>query len=322
MRTPTLLLRVLILLALSATATILPGRPAQAGIVVVLNSADATISILDQETFQEIRRFPVLREPHHLVLTPDRKTLLVGDSGGNELLFLDPATGELQRRMRLSNPYHLGFSPDGSKLVVTSLRRNQVDVYDATTFALLKRLPARDMPSHLAFSPDSKRVFITLQGTNDIAAIDLERLELLFRAPVGRQPAGIAWTPANYLLVGIMGQDHVAVVNPDDGSVVRTIPSGRGAHAIFPSPDGRQFYVTNRLADAISIIDGTSLEVVRTLVAPTGADDVAFSPDGKLLWFTRRWSQRVDVIDLETGEIVHSIPVGRSPHGLYVHADP
>jgi YVTN family beta-propeller protein len=216
----------------------------------------------------------------------------------------------------------MAFSPDGKRFVVTSLRRDQVDVYDASNFTLLKRFAMKDMPSHLAFSPDSRRVFVTLQGTRDIAAIDLERLEVVFRAQVGRQPAGIAWTPANYLLVGIMGRDHVAVVNPDDGSVVRTIPTGRGAHAVFPSPDGKQFYVTNRVSDTITVIDGTTLQVVRTLVAPNGADCVAFSPDGKLLWFTRRWAQKVDVIDLETGETVHSIPVGRSPHGLYVHADP
>lgn len=294
--------------------------PARATIAVVLNSGEATISILDQASFQEIRRFPVLREPHHLVLTPDRSELVVGDSGGNELLFLDPATGELKRRVRLSNPYHLAYSPDGTKLVVTSLRRDQVDVYDAATLALLRRFPMHDMPSHLAFSPDSRRVFITLQGTRDIAAIDLERLELVFRAQVGPQPAGIAWTPANMLLVGIMGRDHVAVVNPDDGQLVRTVATGRGAHAVFPSPDGKLFYVTNRVGNTITVIDGTSLEVVRTLNAPGGADCIDFSLDGRFLWFTKRWAQRVGVIDLQSGEVVQSIPVGRSPHGIYVHA--
>ena len=67
------------LAALAGLVGLLCTAPASAGIVVVLNSADATISILDQESFQEIRRFPALREPHHLVLSPDRSTLIVGD---------------------------------------------------------------------------------------------------------------------------------------------------------------------------------------------------------------------------------------------------
>ena len=50
-------------------------------------------------TRKELRRIPVLREPHHWALSPDGKSLLIGDTGGNELLFLDPATGAVQRRM-------------------------------------------------------------------------------------------------------------------------------------------------------------------------------------------------------------------------------
>src|SRR5690348_13105603 len=117
--------RALVLLApLLAAATALPLRAETAqpnGLVYVLNSGEANILVLDGATRQEVRRIPVLREVHHLALTPDGKTLLVGDSGANEMLFIDPRTGEMVKREALSNPYHLGFSPDGKALVITSL---------------------------------------------------------------------------------------------------------------------------------------------------------------------------------------------------------
>src|SRR5688572_4579894 len=134
----------------------LAAGPARADLVYVLNSGDASISLLDAGSREELRRIPVLREVHHLVLTPDRTRLVVGDSAANELLFLDPATGEVTRRERISNPYHLEYSPDGRFLVITSLRRDQVDIYDAATLTLLQRLRVPDKPSHLAFSPDSR----------------------------------------------------------------------------------------------------------------------------------------------------------------------
>jgi YVTN family beta-propeller protein len=121
------------------------------GLALVLNSGDATVSVLDGTTGAEIRRVPVLREPHHFALSPDGKELLAGDAGGNEMLFLDPRTGEIQRRMPVADPYHLQFSPNGKWLVVTGLARNQVDVYDAATMRLAKRFPASSMPSHIAF---------------------------------------------------------------------------------------------------------------------------------------------------------------------------
>ena len=38
-----------------------------------------------------------------MILSPDRKSLLVGDTAGNQLLFLDPATGAVQRRVPVAD---------------------------------------------------------------------------------------------------------------------------------------------------------------------------------------------------------------------------
>jgi YVTN family beta-propeller protein len=41
--------------------------------------------------------------------------------------------------------------------------------------------------------------------------------------------------------------------------------------------------------------------------------------DGRELWVTTRWAKRVAVVDLAQRKVVRTIPVGRSPHGLYLH---
>ena len=70
------------------------------GLAIVINSGDASLSVLDAATGAELRRIPVLREPHHAAISPDGKELLIGDAGGNEMLFLDPKTGDVRRRVR------------------------------------------------------------------------------------------------------------------------------------------------------------------------------------------------------------------------------
>ena len=138
---------------LSLTLVAFPA--AAAGLAFVINSGGASISLVDMSSQKELRRIPVLREPHHLALSPDGRSLLVGDTVGNEMLFLDPATAALQRRVPVADPYQLGFSPNGKFLVVNGLARNQVDVYDAAGMQLLKRFPTASMPSHLDYAPDS-----------------------------------------------------------------------------------------------------------------------------------------------------------------------
>jgi YVTN family beta-propeller protein len=286
------------------------------GLAFVMNSASASISLIDMSTLKEIRRIPVLREPHHWALTPDGKSLLVGDSAGNALLFFDPASGALQHRMPCADPYQLGFSPDGKYLVVNGLGRNQVDVYDGANFTLLKRFAIRAMPSHLAYSPDSSVVYVTLQETDRLVAIDLKHLAVLWNSPVGKTPAGILWNHGK-LLVADMGTDYLAEVDPVDGRVLQRIVTGKGAHNLFHSPDGREIWVNNRVAGTTESLDAETLRPIHSYRIPGGPDDMAFAPDGRI-WITRRWAEKVAVLDPATGDY-QTIDVGRSPHGIFLN---
>ena len=173
MRLPRLLPLLLALFACAALAFAVPGAARAEGLAFVMNSGAASISVIDMSTHKELRRIPVLREPHHWALSPDGHSLIIGDSSGNTLFFLDPTTGAVQRRVLVADPYQLGFSPNGKYFVVNGLARNQIDVYAADSMKLLHRFPIRAMPSHLAYSPGSHRVFVTLQETNRMVAIDL-----------------------------------------------------------------------------------------------------------------------------------------------------
>jgi YVTN family beta-propeller protein len=287
------------------------------GLVLVVNSAGASLSVVDMATNREVRRIPVLREPHHVALSPDGRDLLVGDTVGNEMLFLDPVTFAIKRRMPLADPYQLGFSPDTRLLTVTGLARNQVDVYDAATMKLVKRFPAATMPSHLAYSPDSSVVYVSLQGTGKLAAFDLRRMAVLWEAPCGRAPAGVLWQNGR-VLVANMGEDNVAVVDPVDGHVERRIRTGKGAHQLFRSPDGKLIYVNNRVDGSTVALDATTLAVLRDYKVPGGPDDIDFAPDGKL-WITERFAEKVAILDPVSGAI-RTVDVGRSPHGIFISA--
>jgi DNA-binding beta-propeller fold protein YncE len=307
MRRAFFLLPMLLLASLAAKA---------AGVAFVLDSGAAAISVVDMATLQEVRRIPVLREPHHLVLSPDGKSLLVGDTAGNEMLFLDPVTGAIQKRMPVADPYQIGFSPDAKFLTIAGLARNQIDVYDAASMKMLTRFPVKSTPSHVAYSPDSANAFVTLQDSDRLVAIDLRKMEVKWNQPVGKTPAGVLWLNGK-VLVANMGTDYVAQVDPADGRVLAKIVTGKGAHNLFLSPDRKTLWVNNRAGGSTAALDPTTLRVTRTYAIPGGPDDIDFAPDGKL-WITRRWAEKVAVLDPATGEY-GTVNVGRSPHGLWLN---
>lgn len=308
-------------IVLSSACLVAALSSAHANVVVVLNSRDATVQLLDQSSYKTLSTFPVGKEPHHLMATPDNKSLIVASSVGNELVFLDPRTGQVQRHIKdILDPYQIGFSPDQKWFVVTSLRLDRIDIYkfDGKNFTLSKRLPLPKLPSHIAFDAASTMAFITQQGSDQISCIDLKTQQIKWTMPVGKLPAGIAMTPDDkHLLVGIMGSDYVEVIDWKTRKSVKKIKAGNGTHNFRALGDGRYTYVSNRVSNSINIIDQKTLENVGMINVPGGPDCMEITDDKKTMWVTLRWIKKVAVVDLATRKVVKMIPVGRSPHGVF-----
>lgn len=296
--------------------------PAQAQLAFVLNSRDASVSLIDQQSFTEVGRLDVGKEPHHLYPDPGGKSLIVANAISNDLHFLDPVTGKLQQRVRhIDDPYQIGFSPDHRWFVAVGLRLDRVDLYRWQDDKLVpfRQLPLAQAPSHVWFSADSRHAFVTLQESDEIAAIDLPAGEVLWKMKVGRLPAGIIVTPDDkYLMVGIMGEDVVDVIDWRTRTLVTRIPTGKGAHNFRGLGDRRHVFVSNRVGNTISMIDMNTLKVVRSFDVPGGPDDMEITADQRLMWVTARFARQVALVDLSSFKVIRTIRVGRSPHGIYL----
>ena len=253
-----------------------------AGLAFVINSGGASISVVDMATQKELRRIPALREPHHWALTPGRQEPADRRHGRQRAAV--PRSGDRRgaaaHALRRSVP--VGVQPGRKFFVVNGLARNQVDVYDGASLQLLKRFPIAAMPSHLAYSPDSSMVYVSLQETDRLVAIDLKKMSILWNQPVGKTPAGVLWLNGK-VLVADMGTDYLAEVDPADGHVLRHIVTGKGAHNLFLSPDGKILWVNNRVGGTTESLDAATLTPIRTYKIPGGPDDMAFAPDGQHL---------------------------------------
>lgn len=302
-------------------------QPASARPIFVLNSLDATISQIDPATMKEVRRIPTGKEPHHLYLTPDEKSLVVANAAGNSLTFVDPLSGNVQRVLHdIVDPYHLRFSPDMQWFVTAANRLNHVDVYRwqpapaARPLELARRIEAPKTPSHLAIDTRSTVVYVSLQDSDELLAIELATLAPRWKTRVGKMPADIYLTPDDRtLLVGLTGDRVVEAwdVSGKAPRLVKRIPTGEGAHAFRSMGDRRHVFVSNRVANTISQIDHQALAVVAELPGPGGPDDMDLLADGKTLMVASRWARKLSFIDLPSRKVVRQIEVGRSPHGVW-----
>jgi YVTN family beta-propeller protein len=295
-----------------------PAFASDRALAMVMNSGEASVSIIDMASRQVVNTVPTLREPSHWVLTPDRHKLYIADASGNSLFMLSPETGLGMGYVRIADPYQLAYTPDQKYLIVNALRLDHVDVYDAATLGLVKRFSPGAMPSHLDFSPDSAWSFNSMQGTDTLVSFDLRSMSTRWTVRVGPTPAGVLWLNGK-VLVCIMGRDEVVEVDPATGAIGRRVKTGDGAHNLFLTEDKSTLYVSNRVGGTLTALDPVSLTVKRQYRLPGGPDDMGIAPDG-MLWIALRFAEAVAVMDPATGNY-QSIDVGRSPHGIFLNTE-
>jgi YVTN family beta-propeller protein len=318
-----------------ATATpAAPGAPAAAARptrpIFVLNSQDADVSVIDPASHTVRQRIAVGKEPHHLYLAPDEKTLIVANAASNSLTFVDPTTGAVLRTVRnIVDPYHLRFSPDMQWFVTAANRLNHVDLYRwvgaqaEQPLKLVKRIEAPKTPSHLNIDSKSSVVYVSLQDSDELLAIDLATQTPRWKVKVGRMPADLYLSADDRtLLIGLTGDKVVEAYDVGNAGatgpkLIKRIPTGNGAHAFRARGDKRHVFVSNRVANTVSLIYMQTLAVVAEYPAPGGPDCMEMLSDGRTLLVTSRWARKLTYIDIERKQVVRQIDVGRSPHGVW-----
>lgn len=301
-----------------------PARPP----IFVLNSLDANISIIDPVSYTEIRRVPTGKEPHHLYLSPDEKSLLVANALSDSLTLFDPRTGAVQRVIEgIVDPYQLRFSPDMKWFLTAANRLNHVDIYQSTPspkggvdLKLIKRVTTAKTPSHINIDSRSTVAYVTMQDSDEMVGIELATQAIRWRIRVGKMPADVYVTPDDrHVLIGLTGDRYVEVYDVSGAKPerIKRIETGNGAHAFRAWGDKRHVLVSNRAGNTISRIDLQTWKVVATYPAPGGPDCMDLLADGRTILVTSRWARQLTVIDTVKGEVIKRVPVGRSPHGVW-----
>ncbi len=319
--------------------------PAVAGAlprVYVPNRTSNDVWVIDPATLKVVDRFRVGINPQHVVPSWDLKTLWVTNNAegrtDGSLTPIDPTTGKPGKAIPVDDPYNMYFTPDGKFAVVVAEALKRLDFRDPQTMALQWSLPTPECAgiNHADFSIDGRFVIFTCEYKGSLVKIDLVGRKVLgyLKLSKGRMPQDIRASPDGKLFyVAELQSGGVFVVDGETFTEVGFIPTGVGAHGLYPSRDGKKLYVINRGTarvygpprgkGSIAVLDFATRRVEATWMIPGGGspDMGNVSAEGKHLWISGRYDDVVYVIDTATGE-VKTIAAGKEPHGLTVWPQP
>ncbi len=311
-------------------------------VYVPLTLADSVV-VIDPSSYQVVRLFSTGKLPQHVVPSYDLKTLWVTNDRGNSLTPIDPATGEEGPIVPVEDPYNLYFTPDGRYAIVVAERLEQLDFREAGTMRFRFSIPVECKGvDHMEFTADGRYLLATCEFSGQLVKVDLVDRKVvgyLLLDPEGlgerAMPQDIRSSPdGSTFFVADMMANGVFLVDPVGFIRTGFIATGKGAHGLYPSRDGRLLYVANRGWNtvvggphgpgSVSVIDPAVRRVVATWPVPRGGspDMGNLTADGKELWLSGRYDDEVYVFDTVRGRLTHRIKVGSGPHGLTVWPQP
>jgi len=106
-------------------------------------------------------------------------------------------------------------------------------------------------------------------------------------------------------------------------TLIKEMPTGKGAYNTEPSPDGKYIIVTNKKDQSVSIFDAVTLaELARVPTTKKIVHGIAYSPDTKYAFISSESigsdPGSVDMIDLATRKVVATYAVPAQPTGISI----
>jgi DNA-binding beta-propeller fold protein YncE len=297
------------------------------------------VYVVQSDRREILTSFPVGAEPHHIVPSWDLRTLWVTSTGRRgaqgSLTPIDPKTGIPGPPIPVADPYNLYFTPDGRSAIVVAERLRRLDFRDPHSMEMQYSIatPQCAGVNHADFSIDGKYVIFTCEFSGGLIKIDIPNRRVVgyLQLSRGGMPQDVRISPDGTLFyVADMMANGVFVIDGERFAEIGFIPTGMGAHGLYPSRDGTKLYVSNRGFDghrrglgSVSVIDFATRSVVANWPIPGGGspDMGNVSADGKTLWLSGRYHGVIYAFDTATGAVT-KIPVAPEPHGLAVWPQP
>jgi YVTN family beta-propeller protein len=318
-------------LAAGLLAGFAPAAPKAAGLLLVANKGDHTLSIIDPALGKQVAAVEQSGVTgHEVCASPDGTTAYVpiyGNSGvgkpgtdGSTIDVIDIASRTRVATIDLGQPerpHDPVFGADG-RLYVTAELSKTIIVIDPRTRTIVDRIPTGERESHMvALTRDGKRAFTSNVGAGSVSVIDLAAKKVLAVVPVSASAQRIALSVDEKLVfTADQKEPRIVAIDTATHAVARSYALPATGFATAPTPDGKLLLVTMPSVLKLVAIDLASGAIAHTLELPGTPQEVIVRPDGKSAFVSCDKTKQVAVVDLATFTVEKLIAAGTMADGL------
>ncbi|MCC7243701.1 MAG: hypothetical protein IT180_17400 [Acidobacteria bacterium] len=259
------------------------------------------------------------------------------NAAGDNAHVIDPATNTVVGIIKDVEIAHgVTSAPDGTRVYLSDESLHTLDVVDAKTLAVSKRIHLSGRPNNVAVTKDGKKVYVGIaQAPGALDVIDTATLTNVKSVPVEGAIHNVYITPdGKFAVAGSIPASTISIVDTTTDTMVRTIKMSAGIRpmAFDTNADGSTKHIYVQLSNfhGFAVVDFASGKEITRIEHPpipgehahtdglqgAPAHGLGVSPDGKTLWSTSKVYSHAYVFSLPDLKPIGTVFVGQHPEWL------
>jgi YVTN family beta-propeller protein len=212
--------------------------------------------------------------------TSTRLRIIQTNSAGDNIHLIDPVTNKIVGEIKDIEANHgAAAAPDGSRIYISDEALETLDIVDARTLQVTKRIALSGRPNNISISRDGRRVYVAI----------------------------------------VQAPGAVDVIDTASQERVKTIPAKGGVHNTYVTPDGKYVIAGSIVGKIMTVIDQQTEQPVWSLEFDLGIRPMAFeqNADGstKRIFVQLTEFHGFAVVDFQTRKEVTRITLPPLPSG-------
>lgn len=259
------------------------------------------------------------------------------NAAGDASSVIDPVTNKVVQHITdIEIPHGVVGAPDGSQIYITNEAMHSLDIVDARTFRVKRRIPLSGRPNNVAVTADGKKVYVAIMempGSVDI--IDVATMKNVKTLPVNGAIHNVYVTPdSKYAVAGSIQTRTINVIDTATDEVVWTLEMDSGIRPMTfdTNPDGstKSIFVQLSGFHGFVVVDFEQQREVARIEHPAAdgqephfdglqgapAHGLGVPPGGKTIWSTSKVYSTVYIYSLPDLEEVAQVYVGQHPEWI------
>jgi YVTN family beta-propeller protein len=166
--------------------------------MLIANEADNNITVHDiasGDLVATIDTKPYGNRPRGIKVAPDGKSYVVTLEFSDRLLVIDAGFHVVKSVKTAQSPYGVSFDRSGRRLFVAAARGKVLQVFETTSYALVKEVPTGERCWHFTFTPGDRYILVACGRSGEIVVVDARALEPVKHIADPQTPWGVVTFP-------------------------------------------------------------------------------------------------------------------------------